>query len=300
MHGRNGELGAVCHVANAVHTCSNCAASCAVKEEGATVAFTMNVTAHKYAGPYELWWRQFSPDGTIHPPARSGDADRTGICQLPPPREGRDDTKSGGTTAPQVTAEPSRQNEDWQQSAAADAPNTVDPSPTSNTATNTSETRPEFANNPNEMMVLNASTKRPSFANVPRLLVALNASGIMSVNYGGRGHVAADNTDEVSVPNATGHKYLVLENGVAGSGFVAGGDAGGLTQHNASGHENKPQLREFTAQYSGNGVSLHDCFALRNDAKLTLRELTVDGTVRVCVYWAVLLLLGLCVVVAVV
>ncbi|KAF8299985.1 hypothetical protein TcYC6_0062040 [Trypanosoma cruzi] len=89
MHGRNGELFAVCHVANAVHTCSNCAASCAAKEEGATAAFTMNVTTHKYAGPYELWWRQFSPDGTIHPPARSGDADRTGICQLPPPREGR-------------------------------------------------------------------------------------------------------------------------------------------------------------------------------------------------------------------
>ncbi|RNC41003.1 hypothetical protein TcCL_NonESM09460, partial [Trypanosoma cruzi] len=61
MHGRNGELGAVCHVANAVHTFSNCAASCARKEEGATVAFTMNVTTHKYAGPYELWWRQFSP-----------------------------------------------------------------------------------------------------------------------------------------------------------------------------------------------------------------------------------------------
>ncbi|KAF8281673.1 hypothetical protein TcYC6_0008170 [Trypanosoma cruzi] len=96
MHGRNGELGAVCHVANAVHTCSNCAASCATKEEGATVAFTMNVTTNKYAGPYELWWRQFFPDGTIHPVARSGDADRTGICQLPPPREGKDDTKSGG------------------------------------------------------------------------------------------------------------------------------------------------------------------------------------------------------------
>ncbi|RNC53504.1 hypothetical protein TcCL_ESM09166 [Trypanosoma cruzi] len=61
MHGRNGELGAVCHLANAVHTCSNCAASCATKEEGATVASTMNVTTHKYAGPYELWWRQISP-----------------------------------------------------------------------------------------------------------------------------------------------------------------------------------------------------------------------------------------------
>ncbi|EAN83365.1 hypothetical protein TcCL_ESM10273 [Trypanosoma cruzi] len=61
MHSRDGELGAVCHVANAVHTCSNCAASCATKEEGATVASTMNVTAHKYAGPYELWRRQFSP-----------------------------------------------------------------------------------------------------------------------------------------------------------------------------------------------------------------------------------------------
>ncbi|KAF8291045.1 hypothetical protein TcBrA4_0115900 [Trypanosoma cruzi] len=61
MDGRNGELGAVCHVANTVHTCSNCAAGCARKEEGATVAFTMNVTTHKYAGPYELWRRQFPP-----------------------------------------------------------------------------------------------------------------------------------------------------------------------------------------------------------------------------------------------
>ncbi|KAF8297778.1 hypothetical protein TcBrA4_0066040 [Trypanosoma cruzi] len=104
--------------------------------------------------------------------------------------------------------------------------------------------------------------------------------------------------DEVSEHDATGHKYLVLENGVAGSVFVAEGDADGLTQRNASGHDNKPQLREFTAQYSGNGVSPHDCFALHNDAKLALRELTVDGTVRVCVYWAVMLLLGLCGVVA--
>ncbi|RNF04145.1 hypothetical protein TcG_10979 [Trypanosoma cruzi] len=111
-------------------------------------------------------------------------------------------------------------------------------------------------------MVPNASTKRPSFANGPRIVVALNASGIMSVTYGGREHVAADNTDEVSEHDATGHKSLVLENGVAGSGFVAGGDASGLSQRNASGHENKPQLREFTAQYSINGVSPHDdCFA---------------------------------------
>ncbi|KAF8277601.1 hypothetical protein TcBrA4_0111110 [Trypanosoma cruzi] len=149
------------------------------------------------------------------------------------------------------------------------------------------------------MMVPNASTKRPSFANGPRILVALNASGIMSVTYGGREHVAADNTDEVSEHDATGHKSLVLENGVAGSGFVAEGDADGLTQRNASGHDDKPQLREFTAQYSGSGGSIHDdCFALHNDAKLTLRELTVGGTVRVCVYWALLLLLGLCGVVA--
>ncbi|RNC39343.1 hypothetical protein TcCL_NonESM11313, partial [Trypanosoma cruzi] len=77
------------------------------------------------------------------------------------------------------------------------------------------------------------------------------------------------------------------ENGVAGSGFVAAGDAYGLTQRNASGHEYNPQLREFTAQYSGSGVSPLDCFALRNDAKLRLRELTVDGTVRVCVYLGV-------------
>ncbi|KAF8296548.1 hypothetical protein TcYC6_0084990 [Trypanosoma cruzi] len=192
MHSRNGELGTVCHVANAVHTSSNCAASCARKEEEATVAFTMNVTTHEYAGPYELWRRQFSSDGTIHPPARSSDADRTGIRQLPPPREGKDDTKSGGTTAPQVDAEPPRQNEDWRQSAAADGPNTVDPSPASNTATNTSETNSEFATNPSEVMVPNASKKRPSFANGPRIVVALNASGIMSVTYGGREHVAAD------------------------------------------------------------------------------------------------------------
>ncbi|EAN98167.1 hypothetical protein Tc00.1047053504239.270 [Trypanosoma cruzi] len=241
MHGRNGELGAVFNVANAVHTCSNCAASCARKGEGATVAFTMNVTTHKYAGPHELRWRQFSPDGTIHPPARSSDADQTGIRQLPPPREGKDDTKSGGTTAPQVNAEPSRQHEDWRQSAAADAPNTVDPSPASNTATNTSEKKPEFASNPNEMMVPNTSKKRPSFANGPRILVASNASEIISVTYGGRGHVAADNTDEVSEHDATGHKSLFLENGVAGSGFVAEGDAYGLSQRNASGHDNKPQ-----------------------------------------------------------
>ncbi|RNE99415.1 hypothetical protein TcG_12541, partial [Trypanosoma cruzi] len=110
----------------------------------------------------------------------------------------------------------------------------------------------------------------------------------------------ADNTDEVSERNATGHKSLVLENGVAVSGVVAEGDAGGLTQRNASGHDNKPQLREFTAQYSGGGGSIHDdCFALLNDAKLALRELTVDGTVRLCVYWALLLLLGLCGVMAV-
>ncbi|EAN85800.1 hypothetical protein TcCL_Unassigned00391 [Trypanosoma cruzi] len=237
MHGRNGELGAVCHVAHAVHTCSNCAASCAAEEERATVASTMNVTAHKYAGPYELWWRQFSPDGTIHPPARSGDADRTGIRQLPPPREGKDDTKSGGTTAPQVNAEPSRQHEDRRRSAAADGANTVDRSPASNTATNTPETRPEFASNPNEVMVPNASKKRPSFANGPRILVASNASGIVSVTYGGREHVAADNTDEVSERSATGHKSLVSGNGVAGSGFFGEGDAGGLTQRNDSGHE---------------------------------------------------------------
>ncbi|RNC39270.1 hypothetical protein TcCL_NonESM11399 [Trypanosoma cruzi] len=144
-------------------------------------------------------------------------------------------------------------------------------------------------------MFPNASKKRPSFANGPRILVALNASGIMSVNYGSGEHVAADNTDEASEPDATGHKSLVLGNGVAVSGFVAEGDAGGLSQRNASGHDNKPQLREFTAQYSGSGVSLQDdCFALLNDAKLTLRELTVDGTVLVRVYWVLLLLLGLC------
>ncbi|RNC41953.1 hypothetical protein TcCL_NonESM08447 [Trypanosoma cruzi] len=87
-------------------------------------------------------------------------------------------------------------------------------------------------------MVPNASKKRPSFANGPRIVVASNASGIMSVTYGGREHVAADNTDEVNEHNATGHKSLSLENIVAGSGFVAEGDAYGLSQRNASGHKN--------------------------------------------------------------
>ncbi|KAF8302509.1 hypothetical protein TcYC6_0047550 [Trypanosoma cruzi] len=86
-------------------------------------------------------------------------------------------------------------------------------------------------------MVPNASKKRPSFANGPRILVASNASGIMSVTYSGREHVAADNTYEVNERNATGHKFP-SENGVGGSGFVAEGDADGLTQRNASGHEN--------------------------------------------------------------
>ncbi|KAF8284862.1 hypothetical protein TcBrA4_0043170 [Trypanosoma cruzi] len=86
-------------------------------------------------------------------------------------------------------------------------------------------------------MVPNASKKRPSFANGPRMVVASNASEIMSVTYGGREHVAADNTDEVSERSANGHKSLVSESGVAGSGFVAEGDAGGLTQRNASGNE---------------------------------------------------------------
>ncbi|KAF8277313.1 hypothetical protein TcBrA4_0111340 [Trypanosoma cruzi] len=122
----------------------------------------------------------------------------------------KDDTKSGGTTAPQVNAEPSRQHEDWRQSAAADGPNTVDRSSASSTATNTSETRPEFATNPNEVMVPNASKKRPEFAKGPRILVAPNASGIMSVTYGGRERVAADNTGEVSEHDATGHKSLVF------------------------------------------------------------------------------------------
>ncbi|ESS61971.1 trans-sialidase [Trypanosoma cruzi Dm28c] len=128
----------------------------------------MNVTTNKYAGPYELWWRQFSPDGAIHPPARSSDADRTGICRLPPPREGKDDTKSGGTTAPQVNAEPLRQNEDWRQSAAADGPNTVDPSPASNTTTNTSETRPEFAYVSNFNVAPTPSERRPTPVTEPK------------------------------------------------------------------------------------------------------------------------------------
>ncbi|EAN91714.1 hypothetical protein Tc00.1047053506799.120 [Trypanosoma cruzi] len=163
MHSRNGELGAVFHVANAVYTCSNCAASCATKGEGATVAFTMNVTSHKYAGLYELWWRQFSSDGTIPVLARSSDADQTGICH-PPPREGKDERKSAGTTAPQVSAEPSRQNEDWRQSAAAYAPNTVDPSPASNTETNTSRKKPRIATDPKENVAPTPPKRKPSIA----------------------------------------------------------------------------------------------------------------------------------------
>ncbi|KAF8307101.1 hypothetical protein TcBrA4_0020920 [Trypanosoma cruzi] len=256
----------------------------------------MNVTTHKCAGPYELW-RQFSPDGTIHPPARSSDADRTGIRHTPPPREGKDDTKSGETTAPQLNAEPSRQHEDWRQSAAADAPNTVDPSPASNTATNTSVTKPEFASNPIEMMVPNASTKRPFFANGPRILVVLNASGIMSVTRGGREHVAADNTYEVNEHNATGHKISFFRKmALAGSGFVAEGDAGGLS-HAVPWTPGTPNY-EIHRAVSGTAGSPDDCFALRNDAKLALRELTVDGIVRVCVFWCVAALLGLCGIVA--
>ncbi|RNC32025.1 hypothetical protein TcCL_Unassigned05410 [Trypanosoma cruzi] len=115
------------------------------------------------------------PDGTIHPPARSSDADQTGICQLPPPREGKDDTKSGGTTAPQVNAEPSRQNEVWRRSAAADGPNTVDPSPASNTATNTSGTRPEFAFVRKMKMVPTPPNRKPSIAMSRNIEMDLNA-----------------------------------------------------------------------------------------------------------------------------
>ncbi|KAF8306522.1 hypothetical protein TcBrA4_0022180 [Trypanosoma cruzi] len=170
----------------------------------------MNVTTHKYAGPYELWWRQYSP---MEPSIRlHGAAMLTGRASVScrHPVKGGMTQNLVGTTAPQVNAEPSRQHEDWRQSAAADGPNTVDPSPASNTATNTSVTRPVFVSNPNEMMAPNASKKRPSFANGPRILVTLNASGIMSVTYGGREHVAADNTDEVSEHDTTGHKSFVL------------------------------------------------------------------------------------------
>ncbi|KAF8275278.1 hypothetical protein TcBrA4_0120100 [Trypanosoma cruzi] len=126
------------------------------------------------------------------------------------PVKGRMTQNLVGQLRRKLNAEPSRQNEDWRRSAAADGPNTVDPSPASSTATNTSETRYEFATNPIEMMFPNASRKRPSFANGPRIVAAPNASGIMSVNYGGRERVAADNTDEVSEPDATGHKSFVL------------------------------------------------------------------------------------------
>ncbi|EAN92304.1 hypothetical protein Tc00.1047053506965.160 [Trypanosoma cruzi] len=229
MHGRNGELGAVCHVANAVHTCSNCAASCATKEEGATVAFTMNVTTHKYAGPYELWWRQFSPDGTIHPPARSGDADQTGICQLPSPREGKDDTKSGETTAPQVNAEPSRQHEDWRQSAAADGPNTVDRSPASN------KCRKKFriATDPKENVAPTPPKRRPSIATSRNIEMDPNAFETMT---------APATALRISV----GSKDARKSEAVDGSGEHFSGEiAGGMNGHNVSG-KNKAVSRNVT------------------------------------------------------
>ncbi|PBJ76159.1 hypothetical protein BCY84_10066 [Trypanosoma cruzi cruzi] len=164
MHGRDGELGTVCHVASAVYTSSNCAASCATEEEWTTVAFTMNVTTHEYAGLYELWRRQYSSDGTIPALARSSDADQTGICHPPPPREGRDERKSGEATVPQVSAEPSRQNEGARRSAAADGPNTVDQSPASNTATNMSRKRPRIATEPNEKVAPAPPNRMPSIA----------------------------------------------------------------------------------------------------------------------------------------
>ncbi|RNC39663.1 hypothetical protein TcCL_NonESM10954 [Trypanosoma cruzi] len=229
MHGRNGELGAVCHLANAVHTCSNRAASCATKEEGATVAFTMNVTTHKYAGPYELLWRLFSPDGTIHPPARSGDADRTGICQLSPPREGKDDTKSGDTTVPQFSAEPSRQNEGARRSAAADAPRTVDPAPASNTATNTSRKKPRIANDPKENMAPTPPKRKPSVATSRNIEMDPNA-------------FVTSAAPATALRMTVGSKNARKSEAVDGSGeHVPGKIAGGMNGHNVPGKTKRHQ-----------------------------------------------------------
>ncbi|KAF5222840.1 hypothetical protein ECC02_004172 [Trypanosoma cruzi] len=228
MHSRNGELGAVFHVANAVRTSNNCAASCATKGEGATVAFTMNVTTHEYAGPYELWRRQFSSDGTIHPPARSSDADQTGICH-PPPREGKDERKSGETTAPQVSAEPSRQNEDWRQSAAADAPNTVDPSPASNTETNTSRKKPRIATDPKENVAPTPPTRKPSIA--------------MSRNMEMDPNVFVTKTAPATALRMTvGSRDARKSEAVDGSGeHVPGEIAGGMNGRNVSGTPKRHQ-----------------------------------------------------------
>ncbi|EAN95539.1 hypothetical protein Tc00.1047053508495.110 [Trypanosoma cruzi] len=87
MHGRNGELGAVCHVVNAVHTSS----SCARKEEGATVAFTMNVTAHKYAGLMNCGGVNFSPmEPSIRPHGAAMLTGRASVsCRRPVKRRTR-------------------------------------------------------------------------------------------------------------------------------------------------------------------------------------------------------------------
>ncbi|EKG03755.1 hypothetical protein TCSYLVIO_005192 [Trypanosoma cruzi] len=229
MHGRNGELGAVCHVANAVHTCINCAASCARKEEGVTVAFTMNVTTHKYAGPYELWWRQYSSDGTIHPIARSSDSHRTGICHPPPPREGKDDRKSGETTVPQVSAEPSRQNEGARQSAAADAPRTVDPTPASNTATNTSRKKPRIANDPNENMAPTPPKRKPSVATSRNIEMDPNA-------------FVTKTAPATALRMTVGSKNARKSEAVDGSGeHVPGKIAGGMNGHNVPGTTKRHQ-----------------------------------------------------------
>ncbi|KAF5222386.1 hypothetical protein ECC02_004667 [Trypanosoma cruzi] len=229
MHSRNGELGTVCHVANAVYTSNNCAASCATKGEGVTVAFTMNVTTHEYAGLYELWWRQFSSDGTIPALARSSDADQTGICHPPPPREGKDERKSGEATAPQVSAEPSRQNEGARQSAAADAPNTVDQSPASNTETNTSRKKPRTATDPNENVAPTPPKRKPGIATSRNIEMDPNV-------------FVTNTAPATALRMAVGSRDAHKSEAVDGSGeHVPGEIAGGMNGHNVSGTPKRHQ-----------------------------------------------------------
>ncbi|EAN91659.1 hypothetical protein TcCL_NonESM04866 [Trypanosoma cruzi] len=277
MHSRNGEMGAVCHVANAVYTCNNCAASCATKGEGVTVAFTMNVTTHKYAGLYFLWKNQFSPDGTIPAPARSSDADRTGICHPPPPREGKDERKSGEATASQVSAEPSRQNEDARQSAVADAPRTVDQSPASNTETNTSMKKPRIATDPNENVAPTPSNRKPSIAMSRNIKMDPNAS-------------VTKTAPATALRKAVGSRDARKSEADDGSGeHVPGKIAGGMNGQNVPGTPKRHQEMCPCAIWSG--VSPDGRLVLFDDVELIPRDSTGGRTARVCVSLTLLLLL---------
>ncbi|EKF29728.1 trans-sialidase, putative [Trypanosoma cruzi marinkellei] len=121
--------------------------------------------------------------------------------------------------------------------------------------------------------------------------VAPTASEATSVTVSDREHVAGDNTGEVNEHNATGHNTPAPENDVAGSGLVAEGDVDGLSQRNASGHENP--ITQSNRSVSESGGNPDDRLALLNDAKLILHDLRGDSTARVCVS-RLLILLGLC------